>query len=320
MGTLAIVAPVSLLYAVGVIRGTRSRDDGSRLVTLSIMMAMLCALAALTPLLLDAFTNNGGNLLRLLTFLANSPSSEKAAGLSEAPRFLGSIFSNPFGLPDWLGAYALVAAAVVVMWRHITISSARVEAMVALTGLLGAVLGASSIRGPLYPYLMFSVCAIAALLLPLCVRRTAAPRGRSLAFSSPIPRTALAAICLTVSVWLTTRWSAPQQQDCADSLEPIVTAFSLSKTEHLELRPEGAESWQALASSVYRLYRDEYSVCVPTRWGFLVGEPLTCDALSTDGASRRIFSVVDTNERIRPLPPEAISVGNIAWRQREDAT
>jgi hypothetical protein len=124
--------------------------------------------------------------------------------------------------------------------------------------------------------------------------------------------------CFSISMWLTTRWKAPHTEECADSLEPFIAHFAIAKTEPLELRPVGAESWQALASSVYRLYRDGYSVCVPARWVFMVGDDLSCSPLKNEGATPRRFSVMDPEKRPGAVSAGAFQVGNVAWKLRAE--
>jgi hypothetical protein len=131
--------------------------------------------------------------------------------------------------------------------------------------------------------------------------------------------TFLSAACLGGSIVFTARWKAAQTESCPDSLEPFISHFAISKKELIELRSLGADSWQALASSVYRLYRDGYTVCVPSRWGFLVGDALTCPPLLHEGIPSRRFVVIDTDKRPHLASPESIQVGDVAWRPEEKA-
>lgn len=279
------------MSVLGFARSTNVRQRVSALAALSIATAALCVAVAFLPPVLDALTNRGGNLRRLRAFFIGNSSGEGVAGLFKAQAFLGSFISTPLGLPDWFGALTLLALVVTATWQHILHASPyRVEATVGLTALLGALIGAAGIRGPQFQYLMLPVTAIVPLLAVLCVRDCgSAPSKRRMPplFSSAV----IVTLCLTFSVWLSSRWKTPETNECADSLEPFIAHFTVSKTELLELRPVGAESWQALASSVYRLYRDGYSVCVPARWGFMVGAEFSCIAESNGATPRRRFHV-----------------------------
>ena len=317
LGTVAIVAPVLVMCALGVPRTKIDRREKSILSTLSIVAAILCSLAALTPPAIDALTNNGGNLRQLITFLASSPTSEKATGFLKAQTFLGSFISNPLGLPDWLGALLLLALAIIVACKHVLhVSPARVEAVVGLTALLGAIFGAISIRGPLHQYLMFPICAVVPLLTVLCMHGRRVLKIRP-AKPALLGGTLVFTLCIAISFWLSKRWEAPQTEECSDSLQPFAAHFAISKTELLELRPVSSESWQALASSVYRLYRDGYRVCVPARWGFMMGEDLVCSYVKTASTSIRSFRVIDPKKRPGAMGPKVFKVGDIAWELGE---
>lgn len=312
MGTVAVIGPVSLLVAASLWSRCATLPTRTPLSTASTAAAALCAAAALLPPAADAWRHGGGNLLRVVQFLASSPGSEKAAGILGAPGFLGYFLAAPFGLPTWLGALLFAAIFLVVAKRHVLHpSAARSEAITVIVACIGAVIGAASIRGAQHHYLMMYMFGIVALALSVAGKPAASVcRHRQPRVGATI---ALLAFCLFMSASISVRPSEPRHPGCHDALAPFVLRFGLNPSQRVELHPSGAESWEALAASVYRLYRDGYSPCVPPRWGFLVGAGLTCSGEIGVEAPRARFAVVDAARR--PVPPSAFQVGDIAWVQ-----
>lgn len=312
MGTVAVVCPVSLLVVASLWCRRRQLPARTRLAAVSAVAAGLFAAACLAPPVIDALRNSGGNLLRVVRFLVLSPGSARRLGLSAAPEFLGYFLSAPLGLPAWLGALVLLMLVFVVIRRHILRpSEARVEAVTVFVACVGAVAGAASIRGAPHQYLMLYMSGVVALLVSVAGRASSVVRHR--ARPSTLMVVALLMGCALVSASVPARRNEPSGSTCGEELEPFVTHFGLHKSQRVELRPAGAASWQALSSSVYRLYREGYTTCVPRRWSFLFGDELTCPRGEGMNGDAVRFAVFDSSES--SVPGLAFQSGRIAWLQ-----
>ncbi len=312
MGTVAVVCPVSLLVVASLWSRRRQLPARTRPAAVSAVAAGLFAVACLVPPVIDALRNSGGNLLRVVRFLALSPGSERRLGLSAAPEFLGYFVSAPLGLPAWLGALVLLVLVFVVARKHILRpSDARIEAITMLVACLGAVAGAASIRGAPYQYLMMYMSGVVALLVSAAGRASSVVRHR--ARPSTLMAVVLLMGCALISASLPAQRNEPSGSSCREELEPFVTHFGLQKSQRVELRPAGGASWQALSSSVYRLYREGYTTCVPRRWSFLFGDELTCPRREGVNSDAVRFAVFDSSES--SVPGLAFQSGRIAWLQ-----
>lgn len=275
-----------------------------------VLGAIIAAIGAL-PIILEALSHeNFGNIGKIAAFFLKG--REDSVSSMQALEYVSSFFAaplRPLGIPSYAIALLVLAFP---WWERSASLWIRTLRLTLLVSFVCAFMGALSIPGKMYQYLMMYMFSIAGIAWFLFLRALAILLDEKIPrihFSPPLIKSV--SLALLIGGLICGYAHLPLfKHSCGTKYESVVSALQPSQDTLIEFELKDLKLWGALAGMMYHLTEQQYPACVPELWSFMFGSRFTCAQVARERSELKKKRIFDLYLPVQlPHPPAHAIVG-----------